>query len=142
MKRVQKKMKNRLIELAVTRRRVLRFAGLLGGGLLVGGGCREADETKLAETPQSGRADLPLQRAIRRHFSYLSFDDRVIEAFARDLGRHQGPWNPETSPRPYTRFLASTNFFQNGADEAKPLEYVSYYDPYVTSCYNPFASSS
>lgn len=123
----------------------MRLAGILGGGLLVGGGCREADETDEAQHSgdiRSEKVDLPLRHAIREHFAYLSIDDQVIDAFSKDLGRHQGRWNPETSPRPYTRFLASTDFFQNGADEARPLRYVAFYDPYVSSCYNPFGSSS
>ncbi|MBW2293445.1 MAG: hypothetical protein JRG89_02590 [Deltaproteobacteria bacterium] len=133
---------NRSLFVGVTRRRLLHLAGILSGGLLVGGGCREADDSKRDVESRDESVDLPLRHAIRKHFAYLSIDDQLIETFARDLSRHQGRWNPDTSPRPYTRFLASTDFFQNGADEARPLRYVAFYDPYVTPCYNPFASST
>ena len=38
-----------------------------------------------------------------------------------------------------TKFLLSTNFFHEGADESKPVTYLSYYDPYKMPCQNPFA---
>jgi len=38
-----------------------------------------------------------------------------------------------------TKFLLSTNFFREGADETKPVTYLSYYDPYKMPCQNPFA---
>lgn len=140
----------RFLRMDLTRRRLLRLAGVAGGSLLLGGGCGTADDVERThpgdsdtsnETSPAGAANLPLQRAIREHFAYLTIDDPVIEAFARDLHQHQGIWSPETSPRPYTRFLASTDFFQNGANEARPLSYVAFYDPYVTACYNPFEAS-
>jgi len=131
----------RFFEMDLTRRRLLRFFGVLGGGLLLGGGCEREDRARNGVVTQPG-IDRRLQRAIREHFAYLTIDDPVIEAFARDLARHQGPWNPETSPRPYTRFLASTDFFQNSGNETRPLAYVAFYDPYVSSCYNPFERSS
>lgn len=132
----------RFLDMSLTRRRLLRFAAVVGGGLLLGESCREADDTKRNDDTRGETTDLPLHRAIREHFAYLSIDDQVIEAFAGDLGRHQGPWNSETSPRPYTRFLASTDFFQNGADESRPLRYVAFYDPYVSACYNPFEGTT
>lgn len=132
---------NRFLDLGLTRRRLLRFAGILGGGLFVGGGCQDTEEATRADVAPAEGGELSLHRAIREHFVYLSVDDQVIDAFAEDLTRNRGPWDPETSPRPFTRFLASTDFFQNGADETRPLRYVSYYDPYVSTCYNPFGGS-
>ena len=34
----------------------------------------------------------------------------------------------------------STDFFQNGQDQARALAFVAYYDPYLTPCYNPLVS--
>ena len=133
---------NRVFDWSVTRRGLLRVAGILGGSLVAGSGCREPDEATCRDKPPGENIDSPLHRAIREHFAYLSIDDPVITEFAMDLERHQGSWNPETSPRPYTRFLASTDFFQNGADESRPLVYVAFYDPYANSCYNPFGSAT
>ena len=138
--RTREMMKNRRT-LNWTRRRLLQWLGVVGGGLLAGGCGPEtgSDDDASATSPPPTRL---LDLALRQHFSYLSIEPRVIEAFARDLTRHQGPWNPKTSPAPFTRFLASTDFFQNGADESRTLHYVAYYDPYVSSCYNPFEIST
>jgi hypothetical protein len=38
-------------------------------------------------------------------------------------------------------YLLSTDFFQNGADESKLVEYIAYYDP-RRPCQNPFARSA
>lgn len=126
----------------LSRGRLFGFVGL-GGSAFAATGCApdESDE------PQNGSGVEPgpesnLHRAIRDHFPYLSFEDAVIDAFAADLVRHQGPWSAHASPRPFTRFLASTDFFQHGADESRPLTYVAYYDPYVSTCYNPFTESA
>lgn len=116
--------------------RVIGMASL-GGSALGGAGCSPDDSAPKAIGKHATKSEL--HRALRTHFDYLSVDDSVIESFAADLVRNQGPWSPETSPRPFTRFLASTDFFQNGADESRPLRYVSYYDPYVSTCYNPFS---
>jgi hypothetical protein len=35
-------------------------------------------------------------------------------------------------------YLLSTDFFQNGASEERPVTYLSFYDPFVTVCRNPF----
>lgn len=38
-----------------------------------------------------------------------------------------------------SKFLLSTDFFWDGANEAQPVTYLSYYDPHRTPCQNPFA---
>ena len=134
---------NRVGKLKWSRRRLLQCIGVVSGGLLTGAGCEQEQE---AGPETSGAVEHTgtrlLDRAIREHFSYLKIDSEITLAFAKDLIRHQGAWNPTTSPRPFTRFLASTDFFQNGADESRPLRYVTYYDPYVSNCYNPFDTST
>ena len=79
-----------------------------------------------------------LATRLRGYFDYLSFDDDVIAAFVRDYQAD----TPRIHRREPTdaiasRFLLSTDFFQNGANEAHPLHYVRYYDPYRSPCYNP-----
>lgn len=122
-----------------SRRRFLRVLSIASGGLLFASACSEQDAAPPApaSSPAAQRLAL-LKRVLRAHFDYLEFDDEVLDAFARDLTRHQGEWRPRSSPPPFTRFLASTDFFQNGADESRSLHYVQYYDPYVSPCYNPF----
>ena len=38
-----------------------------------------------------------------------------------------------------SRYLLSTDFFQNGANESRLVTYLSFYDPYTAVCRNPFA---
>lgn len=35
-------------------------------------------------------------------------------------------------------YLMSTDFFQDGADSKRRIQYLSFYDPYVSVCRNPF----
>ncbi len=101
-------------------------------------GCSR-DESKMSRSDALS-ADSKLGRVLRNHFSYLDFDDAVLAAFVRDHETKHGPFLPRPDQGPFTRFLASTDFFQQGADESLPLRYVAYYDPYVSPCYNPFST--
>jgi len=38
-----------------------------------------------------------------------------------------------------SRYLLSTDFFAHGADEARPVAYIEFHDPYSIACRNPFA---
>ena len=75
---------------------------------------------------------------LRKKFDYLSIDDAVIEAYVRDRRRTTGG-RRLVSSKEYQRFLLSTDFFQNGADESRPLRYVSLFDAYASPCYQPLA---
>lgn len=83
--------------------------------------------------------DSPLAAALREHFDYLRIDDDVIDSFVSDFEAAYGQWQPQPEGGPFTRFLASTDFFQNGADQSRPLGYVRLFDPYLSPCYNPFS---
>jgi len=37
-----------------------------------------------------------------------------------------------------SRYLLSTDFFEHGADESRPVMYVEFFDPYSIACRNPF----
>lgn len=41
--------------------------------------------------------------------------------------------------RVISRFLLSTDFFLDNADETQPVTYLSYYDPHRSPCQNPFS---
>jgi hypothetical protein len=41
--------------------------------------------------------------------------------------------------RVVSKFLLSTDYFKNGADETRPVRYVAYNSPYRFACGNPFA---
>ena len=37
-----------------------------------------------------------------------------------------------------SQYLLSTDFFEHGADESRPVVYVEFHDPYSIACRNPF----
>ena len=88
------------------------------------------------------RSPRAIVAALREEYAYLQIDEAVLDRFASDfLADRRRSWDgTEAFPKnERPRFLMSTNFFQNGADEAEPLAYVAYYNPYVSTCHNPFA---
>ncbi len=123
----------------LSRRSLLKLVGISSGWWFLGSGCGDDGLEESNDLLLSSETS-PLARELMQHFSYLSIEPSVTESFASDFERHGGRWAPDSQPAPYSRFLASTDFFQNGGDEAKPVHYVTYYDPYISPCYNPFAS--
>ncbi|MCP4005678.1 MAG: hypothetical protein GY725_15925 [bacterium] len=110
-------------------------------GLLELAGCSgEESSPNRTRTSPSQLPSSKLAASLAEHFHYLDFEEGVLEAFARDFESHYGKWRSDRSPKPFTRFLASTDFFQNGADESRKLAYVRLYDPYLSLCYNPFSA--
>lgn len=83
---------------------------------------------------------LPLGEAIRRHFHYLDLDPDGIEVFVRSYEGKFGRTTWRTNLKDvYLRYLMSTDFFQNGADEARTLRFAAFY---WSPCYNPLARLS
>jgi hypothetical protein len=80
-----------------------------------------------------------LRALLLAHFPYLRIDAEVADAWLRDLERRGGGLpDPAALPSDLAlRFLLSTDFFQGGADPARPLRYAAFYDPWATPCYNP-----
>ena len=86
----------------------------------------------------------PAER-IRRHFDYLTIDEDGLRRFVVDYERRYGKVTPRATAANrvmYTKFLMSTDFFRNGADEGKLVRYVAFYDPYVSPCYVPFPAAA
>jgi hypothetical protein len=126
-----------------SRRKLLVWTAALGAGLAAGAFAlfpvvrvnARSWASRLARSGSTPKAKL------LRHFSYLKISDDVAEryvadyrAHVRDVGRLS-----ELGDDFHTRFLLSTDFFQHGADESRPLEYVAIYGPTITLCYNPLA---
>lgn len=88
---------------------------------------------------------------LRKEFSYLKLEDDAPERFARVFVQHDRigrglltrlrggdmTWQQAELTSMGHRFLLSTDFFLNGADENRPVRFVAYYDPYITPCWNP-----
>lgn len=83
-------------------------------------------------------AYLPLEARISLHYHYLQLDPAGVQQFVRDYEKHRGQigrfWHDDNI---FLRYLLSTDFFPNGADESRPVRYVMLYDPYVSPCWNP-----
>lgn len=80
--------------------------------------------------------------AASRMASTLSYLDLRHEHLLRFLEDHESALGPAlTDPDSLAdlcgRFLLSTDFFMNGADESRPIQYLTLYDPYHSPCFNP-----
>jgi hypothetical protein len=67
----------------------------------------------------------------------LNLPDATVARWVNRYEQHRGPWKgKKPSRKDLQNFLLSTDLFPDG-NEAKPLRFVSYYDPYISVCYNP-----
>jgi hypothetical protein len=74
-------------------------------------------------------------------FPYLRFAPGTTEAFADDFVDNFGSPDREDLTPVADRFLRSTDFFLQGADEKREIAYETLYDPFVSPCFNPLATS-
>lgn len=127
------------------------FLGKLLGFLAAAsglGGCASRDAGVVVELP-TAIPDLPELRAgeeeivrrIEEAFPYLKLDPSTAAAFARDFVtyRDAGVLKPLPNLPLEDRFLLSSSFFDDGADESKTVEYVEFHDPWITPCSNRLA---
>ena len=93
---------------------------------------------------------------LRANFDYLTFnfnEDKFLE-YAKEYREHYEEisrelWSDlrgrgseqhrEEIDQFATRFLMSTDFFMYGADESRPINYVMFYHPYRSPCWNPLS---
>lgn len=50
-----------------------------------------------------------------------------------------GHWLRRLEDNVVGKYLLSTDFFIHGADESRRVEYLSFYEPHLAPCRNPFA---
>jgi hypothetical protein len=110
---------------------------LAAGGAAAGLATRGPD---LAGLPAPARA---LGRRIARRLSRLDVEDEAYRSFLADLEQQEGPLAVDrpASDALVQRFLLSTDFFPNGADETRTIRYARYHDPYVNPCWDPLNQS-
>lgn len=78
---------------------------------------------------------------LRDAFPYLRIPARDLEEFSQAyLGAYGRPSAGQWGHIEQT-FLLSTDFFPNGADEARPVRFLRIYHPYVSLCFNPLADA-
>ncbi len=83
---------------------------------------------------------MPLASAIVRYYDYLEIVPGSVEQFVAAYEQHRQRLGPPVSTIDGVhRFLLSTDFFLQGADERKPVRFVVLYAPLVNPCYRPFA---
>lgn len=81
----------------------------------------------------------PLAEAIRRHYDYLDLAPGAVEQFVAAYKEHTTRLNePASVVDGVERFLLSTDFFPQGADEKKQVHYTLFFAPLVSPCYKPF----
>jgi len=119
---------------------------------------------------KKGTVEDAVETIIKGRLNYLQHDDAGVNAFARELARRNlikptklratsalgvlymslsratqhtfmGKSLLHGEERITTLYLLSSDFFRNGADVSKVVNYVRYYDPTV-ACGNPFARLS
>ncbi len=120
-------------------RREFLAAGSLAAlavGVLGTAGCGGSKES--ARGMSVAEARKKVVEYLRLKLPYLRHGEGTLERFAAEYVRHFPPGTkPGPGPNLVARYLLSTDFFPNGADESKPLDWVEFYDPYISPCYNP-----
>ncbi len=124
------------------RRRRFLSRVVLGGLTLAGGylGLKEWGVFSPAPFVLSSAPDqAQVERVVLKSFPYLDLDHDSLRSFSkaylgflRTFGRSPSKQDIEE------KFLLSTDFFRNGADESQTVRFVSLYDPYYNPCYSPF----
>lgn len=117
---------------------------------------------------RSGKPTSVIVAILKRRVGYLENEPGSFERFSREyvdykseyatqLGRLSAiafplthatfySWLPMGHPlrrledNVVTKYLLSTDFFQHGADESRSLRYLSFYEPQLAPCRNPFVN--
>jgi hypothetical protein len=104
---------------------------------------------------------------LKRRVGYLDVDPNTFHDFAKEYLNSRKQYEPQLTllsavslplrfASPYralkpghafrrlednivSQYLLSTDFFQNGADENRSVQYLSFYDLHVVACRNPFS---
>lgn len=140
----------------LTRRKLLAFGGGLGVTALYGAAkWRWGNPADVIVSILKRRVGfLSVDRESFHVFakSYLAFREeylqqlRHLSAFSMPLGYFspygwvkQGHAFRRLEDNVVSEYLLSTDFFHHGADERRPIQYVTFYDPMRSPCRNPFA---
>jgi hypothetical protein len=99
---------------------------------------RHRGELESLEPPEPmSETGAKLAESIVARLDMLKIPEATISKWVNRYEQHEGPWKgKKASRKDLQNFLLSTDFFPDG-DEDKQLRFVSYYDPYISVCYNP-----
>ncbi len=122
-------------------------ATAIGGSVLAGRARRRQDSpatpSQEVQPPTIADDTRSFMNGLAARLSPLEIADETLLAFIHDHAQANGSfeWRNHRVPHKVAqRLLLSTNFFQRGADPRIPLLYVRYYDPYISTCYNPIGT--
>lgn len=74
-------------------------------------------------------------------YNNYTIDNHKISQKAWDIATGRGEeYHRVAIDNMATAFLMSTDFFLNGADESKPVNYIGCFSPYITPCWNPVST--
>jgi hypothetical protein len=76
-----------------------------------------------------------VREIITSAFPFLLLPRETVDDFLQALSATKK--RPRKAAEVKQLFLLSTDFFAHGADESRPLNYATLYDPYRNPCYNP-----
>lgn len=90
------------------------------------------------ETP-SEPSHHPAVKRLRAHFDGVDFDDASLRKYVQEYSRYIHVIDdrfhyPDDF---FTRYLLSTNFFDDNRHQGAPIRYRGLYHPYVNPCGNP-----
>lgn len=78
-----------------------------------------------------------LAELLAKRLDMLKLPEATLSKWVNRYEKHNGPWKgKKVGRKDLQNFVLSTDLFPDG-DESKPLRFVSYYDPYISVCYNP-----
>lgn len=145
----------------ISRRQFLKAAGITSITLFIGGGLTwyigsqtTADLIKAVINKKLYFLNLDengIDSFVLDHLSYINkktgSDDQGGIAYLTPLYKYLDLFNLINYPKSFSsmeidiakKYLISTDFFLNDADEHRKIMYIKYYDPGVAGCNNPFA---
>lgn len=127
---------------SLTRRQVIQIVAGAGTALTASAAGVLLLNTHHPGEPQPLSREELIEWTVRDALSYLKLEPGGLRAFASRYVQWQSqqPHPPEEPQRDIVeRYLMSTNFFRNNADESQLVEFVVFYDPYLMPCYSPFS---
>ncbi len=119
----------------VSRRKFIIAGGIVGTAGVIGLSFFTEQLAKLIPAGEVTPAEM-----ILNYYNYLTIDLDGLNRYLVDYENAYGKIDMNNLTEDlFTKFLLSSDFFQNGADESRVVYYQILYDPYLTPCYNPFA---
>ena len=97
--------------------------------------------TETGNDAEPAKAKARFIQAIQEKLNYLELDRTALTQYQIEIekifGRIPELRKNETAETFASHFLLCTNFFIDGEDTSKKIRFVTFYDPYISPCFNP-----